>query len=69
MKHNLIKAMSSNLIFSSLCAISFLLFAPLLASQTGILQLAFYIIAIGLLGFAGILGYGIQTKSTPIAMM
>jgi hypothetical protein len=67
MKHNLVKAMSGNLIFSSLCAMSFLLFAEFLASHTGIPELVFNIIAFGLLGFAGILGYGIRTKSTQIA--
>ncbi len=62
MNKNLSKAMFGNLIFSGFCAISFLLFAQFLATGTGIPEAAFYIIGIGLLGFASLLGYGISNK-------
>ena len=60
-------AMLINLIFSSLSAITFLLFTKAIASASGASELMLRLVAVALLGFVGILWYGIQSKQILIA--
>ena len=62
-------AMFSNLIFSSLSAITFLLFTTPIAIASGINEPILRFVAIALLGFVGILWYGIQSKQIIIAKL
>jgi hypothetical protein len=60
-------AMLGNLIFSSLSAITFLLFTKAISSASGLSELMLRLVAIALLGFVGILWYGIQSKQILVA--
>ncbi len=62
-------AMLGNLLFSSLSAITFLLFTKTIASASGLNELMLRLIAIALLGFVGILWYGIQNKQILVAKL
>ena len=60
-------AMLGNLIFSSLSAITFLFFTKTIASASGLNELMLRLVAVALLGFVGILWYGIQSKQILVA--
>jgi hypothetical protein len=62
-------AMSGNLIFSSLSAFAFLLFTKHIAIASGLSELILRLVAIALLGFVGILWYGIQSKQILVAKL
>ena len=61
--------MQGNLLFSSLCATSFLLATTNIAASTGILEIIVQLIGFGLIGFVGLLWYGIQSKKINIAKL